>query len=259
MALVGIDLSVLIQMLVMAFVTPIGFILFIWFVWIPKPARTYTYAKLFRQTVAQLANDLGNIRFIRGKVEGSGVFYTKKEEVVFIPRSGEPWVNKRFSADKISTIYGYTGKALGAGPEMLATLEANQNLASTQLLEGKDEVDLSVLPDDIRKSLEANRLNVEVKDGAKGEVITTQRVAAAKKGLKRLVVLLFDPRILRFFVSKMISPAQIQYMQKKAYEKGYKEGQRPMFARLIPIMIVMVMIVLVFVTLFGGGIGGGGG
>lgn len=245
--IIGIEYYTFIQLLLMAAGIPLFILWLIWVMWIPKPAKAYIYAKLLRKIVDIEANDLGILNFKIGKVGGAGIFETRKEEVEFVPRNPEPWVNKRFSADKIGTVISYSGKAVCVNPETLAVLEVNQLLHALKLLKNEGKLDTSVLPENLRKSLENQFLNIE-----DTEIHVRSGKRQKRKALKRMQAILLDPRILKTYVSKMISPAQIQYMLKKAYEKGYRDGQRPMYARLIPILIVMVLIALIFITLFFG-------
>lgn len=247
--LIGIEYEMLIQLLAMAFGIPIIAFVVWWLFFVPKPAKAYAWAKLMRQVIDIEINDLGSLKFKRGKVEGAGIFRAKNDEVEFSPRNPEPWVGKRFSADKVATVFSYSGKAVCVSPETLAVLQANLNLYGDKLLNKKGKIDLSLLPENVKESLESQFLNVQATKDGKVEMASSGKMKG--KHMKRTKAILLDPRILKYYVSKMISPAQIQYMQKKAYEKGYKEGQAPLFARLIPILIVMAMIFLGLVMFFG--------
>ena len=243
---IGIEYEMLIQLLAMAFGTPIIIILIWWVFFVPKPAKAYAWAKLMRQVVNIEINDIGSLIFKRGKVEGAGIFRTKKERVEFSPRNPEPWVGKRFSADKVATVFSYSGKAVCVSPETLAVLQANLELHGDKLLNKKGELDLSLLPENVRESLESQFINVEAtKDG---KVALSKTGKPKGKDLKRVKAILLDPRILKYYISKMVSPAQIQYMQKKAYEKGYKEGERPLLIRLVPILIAFALVLLAVST-----------
>jgi len=233
-----IEYEVLLQLVAMAFLAPIVMFIVVWLVWVPKPAKEYVYAKLLRQIVNIKADDLGILSFLRGKVRGPGNFNAKKEIVEFVPRNPEPWVAKAFSADKIPTVFSYSGKAVCVNPEMLAVLEANKILHSIRQLHKKGKINSSTL-EELEKILLSKFISIEEKHGRKKEI-------------KRVPAILLDPRILKTYVSKMISPAQIQYMQKKAYEKGYREGERPLFARAVPILIAMALFMMVLIMLLFG-------
>jgi len=119
-------------------------------------------------------------------------------------------------------------------------------LHGDKLLNKKGKIDLSLLPENVKESLESQFLNVQATEHGKIGLTKTGKMKG--KHMKRTKAILLDPRILKYYVSKMISPAQIQYMQKKAYEKGYKEGERPLLIRLVPILIAFALVLLAVST-----------
>lgn len=241
-------------MLVMAFATPVVFFIFFWFVWVPKPAKTYCGAKLTKQMVNIEATDAGGLRFWRGKVEGPGVFYGKKDRVSFLHRSLEPWVNKLFQADRIGTVLSYSGMAVQANPQHVALLETNLMLHGDKELNKKKKLDLSVLPDNIRKSLEPNYLNISEHTLREAEIIREQEglSKADKKTLGRKQVLLLDPRVLNESNTEMCDPGQLHYVRTKAYNKGFNDGQAPLLKRAIPLLMACGLIMLALALAFSG-------
>lgn len=254
MALVGIPLETLISLIAGAFATPIIFFVLFWVLWVPKPAKTYCGAKLHKEDVNFEANDGGGLRPWRGKIKGPGVFTGGKkgkvEEVSFIPRSAEDWTNKRFSCDRIGTWFSYSGLAVTASPKNVAVLQANQMLNSDKIKHKKSEVDLSVLPDNVRKSLEKTYLNVEETKG-EGDSKLTETL--------RKQVLLLDPRTLINATSKMLTPDVTLYVQHEAYRQGFNDGEQPLLKRALPLLFVLALIMLAIGMALSGSMTGSGG
>jgi len=244
--MVGIPLDTLIIMLLAAFVVPVLFFIFFWVIWIPKPAKTYAGAKLTKQDVNIEATDAGTLHFWRGKTEGPGVFYGKKDRVSFMHRSVEPWVNKKFSADRIGTILSYSGMAIQANPQHVGLLQTNQLLDADKELNKKKELDLSVLPDNIRKSLEPCFVNVTEGDVREAEAIgeETDLTKKQKALTGRRQVLLLDPRILNEANTQMVDPGQVHYVRTKAYNKGWEDRGTPLLKRALPLLLSIGLIML---------------
>lgn len=246
MALVGIPLDTLMQLLAMAAATPLIAWVMWWLLWVPRPAKTYCGAKLLRQDVNIEANDGGGLRFWRGKVKGPGVFTGKKkgkvEEVSFVPRSAEDWTNKRFSADRIGTWLSYSGMAVTANPKNVAVLQTSLTLHSQKTRANKADVDFSVLPANVRESLKNCFINIHEKEEGSKET-----------RLARKQVLMLDPRILLHATSKMLTPDVTLYVQNEAYRKGFNDGQKPLLARALPLLFLLALVMLAIAVAMSGG------
>jgi len=235
----------------MAFLSPIVIVVVWWFGWVPRNARRICNAKLFKKDLFFEANDAGQIEVHYGTVEGPGMFSSGKTKIAFMPLSAESWVNKVFSFNRMRCLFGYTGKGAAVNVETLAVMQANLDLEVARLQSASKEVDaetakkealkkwLENSPDDVKphvagliQSLTSKYTNVEETTNEKNP----------KEPARKMAVLL-DPRNLKYFISKALSPTQIQYMQKKAYLKGLNDAEKGFLSKALPLILIVVGVV----------------
>jgi hypothetical protein len=267
---------------------PSFFFIFLWLVYIPKNAKTLTWAKVFRQTIFEGATDSGQIPFHRGHTEGPGVFRSHDGvRIDFIPRKGEGWINKMFHGDKIPYLLGYTGKAVASNPETLAVLSAHQKLLEhrekikeklQKLVKEKqakhpslstEEMRL-VLKDFLESNPEAKSLMQQLEEAKANiekvlvEQHKTEKDESGKplrryrKVKERLNAILLDPRILQEYITATLQPSQARHVHDVGYRQGYRDGSNPT-AKFKGLFIVIIIgaavagVVLLLLMMSGGG------
>lgn len=255
MAMVGIPLDILLTMLVAAFGVPLIAVAFIYFVWVPKPAKAYIKAKILKQHVNIDANDMGLLEFVVGKIQGPGVFSNKKEFVTFVPRIAESWVNKAFGADGIRTILSYSGKAVSGSPETLAVIELNKLFAAEKM---KEENKNKTIEDVYKAFVEAHPEARKLLAGLHEAKLNAEESESDKKSLIRKVAILIDPRNFRTYISKNVGGSQLKYLGKINYLRGVAETESPMtkfkgiFIILLVVIIVVAIIAVILLTMGSG-------
>jgi hypothetical protein len=268
-AVVGITTDTLYTLLIMAAGLPSGFFLFMYFVWFPRASKAIVMAKLLKKDINIDINDMGVISFVKGQAEGAGIFRGGKEIIKIIPRSPEAWMNKTFACDKMKYIFSYSGKAVAVNPATLAITALNQIVNQTKNEPGNEKLtDTDAIALFVKKNPEAEGM---VKNLLKNyasipqyteEIVEVPDTGEKKKvrklrGIERKVAILLDPRLLKEYISQAIELAQIVYVMKKEYNKGYEDGKAPILGRLIPIILVfgIVAALIVAVMLMFGGSG----
>lgn len=248
----------------------------------PSSAKCKFWAKVFRQDILELATDAGNLIYLRGKTEGPGIFRTHDgKRIDFIPRSAEGWINKRFHCDKIAHFIGYAGKSVAANFEMITVLSAHETLQeyrnkikalidkqrrqkkySSLSPEEMDEVlrhYLKTNPEakELMEKLKLAQANAKFKtyrtiqngDGTKSRIV--------KERLRRLSVLLIDPRILGSYIKDSLQPSQARYVHDVGYQQGVNDTNNPMakMAKYLVIFIIIIIPVAIIALLLLGGSG----
>jgi hypothetical protein len=266
-AVVGITTDTLYTLLILAAGLPIGFFLFMFFAWFPRASRTIVMAKLFKKDINVDINDMGVISFIKGQAEGAGIFRGGKEIIKIIPRSPEAWMNKTFACDKMKYIFSYSGKAVAVNPATLAITALNQivsqikNEPGNEKLTETDAIALFVKNNPEAKNMVENLLKnytsipqyteEEIEDKETGDKKKVRKLGS----IQRKVAILLDPRLLKEYISQAIELAQIVYVMKKEYNKGYEDGKTPILGRMLPIILVFGIIAALIVAvmlMFGG-------
>ena len=270
MAIVGIDINTLYTLLAIAAGLPIGVSLFLYFAWFPRASKAIIMSKLTKKDLNIDVNDMGVLSFISGQAEGAGIFRGKRDIIKIIPRSPEAWMNKTFTCDKMKYIFSYSGKAVAVNPASLAIISLNQIVNQIKNKPGNESItDQQALEYFMQKNPEAKNIIAslrnnfasipeyeysEVVDAETGE----KHKVKSQKSMSRRIAILLDPRLLKEYISQAIELAQIVYVMKKEYNKGYEDGRAPILGRLIPIILVFGIVAAMIVAvmlLFGGGTG----
>lgn len=263
----------------MAFGIPSFIFGFIWLIYVPKSSKTKFWAKVFRQDILELASDAGNLIYMRGKTEGPGIFRSHDgKRIDFIPRSAEGWVNKRFHCDKIAHFIGYAGKAIAGNFEMVAVLTVHDLLqehknkirklveAEKKRHKGLSESEMEVvLKHFLKTNSEAKEL-VERLEKAQATIKTAVKIKVKnaegkdeykiKQKIKRLSVLLIDPRTLMNHIKDSLQPSQARYVHDIGYQQGVNDTANPLGRHkllIVALLIIAVVGGVIALLVFGGG------
>lgn len=235
--IVGIEMGTLLTLVAFPPTFIIMLLLAVYFLWVPKPAKTYISAKATKKGVDINSSNIGGFTFRTFKMKGPGILEIKKRyEMTVYPRSPEAYAAKVFNADGIATTLSCSDKAVSVNPEVLLILEINQHIAAQKQLPenaGKSQKDLfeaymKANPEAINllKRLKTNYANREIKKGK-------------EKSIVREVAVLLDPRRLKDYISWNITPGQLLAVDQMAFNDGFEEGQKPILQRMLPLILVM--------------------
>ncbi len=239
--IIGIDMGILLTLVAFPPIFILMLLAAVYFLWIPKPAKTYIGAKATKKGVDINSSNIGGLTFRTFKMKGPGILeINKRHEMTVYPRTSEGWGAKVFNADGIATTLSCSDKAVSVNPEMLKIMEINQFITAQKKLpqnSGKEAKD--ILEEYMKKHPEAITLFKNAKNDYANVPEITGKGKNKKIGFIREVAVLLDPRRLKDYISWNITPGQLLAVDQMAFNDGFEEGQKPILQRLLPLILVL--------------------